>query len=147
MALNCCPAPMLRPPVHPDQDDAIISFLQLSFRAARLSRQFLERIGHMQVGKGMSSLVHLCIQHQVLLPAPCLGWGARASFSRVFPVWPLCSFRILVPWPGVKSASPTEGEPRPVPDPRDIPLLSVWEPFLWQMLGWAQTTGASGSGD
>lgn len=38
---------------------ASISFLQESFRAAR---KLLKEISHIQAGKGMSSLVHLCMQ-------------------------------------------------------------------------------------
>lgn len=145
-----CPAPMLRPPVHPDQNDASISFLQESFRAARLSRQLLEGIGHTQVGKGMSSLVHLCMWQPGAVACSLPWLGCQSPILQSFPCsGPSVASGSLVPWPGVKQTSPTEGElgPRPVPDPGDIPLHNVWEPILWLMIGWAQTSGASGSGE
>jgi hypothetical protein len=72
-----CPAAMLRPPEHTDQNDASISFLQESFRAARLSRQLLERIGHIQAGKGMSSLAHLCMQQLGTVACSCLSGAGQ----------------------------------------------------------------------
>lgn len=116
-----CPAAMHQPPIHPDQNDARISFLQESFRAARLRRQLLEGISYIQAGKGMSFLAHFGMQQPGAV-APSLSWGGMPeAHSPEFSLsCPQCSFRI----PGALAWSEA-GQPKP---------RENWDPGLFQIL-------------